>query len=180
MFRKFSSEESSNKQQLKTSVVRGIRSSILEQYPLLEPHLDNIIPKKAQLVMVKLPEHVNLILCENEPLFFQTRDGPIAPTLRILHKYPFMMPKMQCDRGAIRFVLSGANIMCPGLTSPGGKMDEVPAGAIVAIMAEGKEHAMAIGLTKLSSAEIASVNKGIGIDNLHHLGDGLWTTPMLN
>ena len=26
------------------------------------------------------------------------------------------------DKGAIRFVLSGANIMCPGLTSPGGKM----------------------------------------------------------
>lgn len=28
------------------------------------------------------------------------------------------------DRGAIRFVLGGAHIMCPGLTSPGGKMEE--------------------------------------------------------
>lgn len=27
------------------------------------------------------------------------------------------------DRGAIKFVLSGANIMCPGLTSPGGSLD---------------------------------------------------------
>ena len=27
------------------------------------------------------------------------------------------------DRGAIRFILSGANIMCPGLTSKGAKME---------------------------------------------------------
>lgn len=33
------------------------------------------------------------------------------------------MKKFQVDRGAIKFVLSGANIMCPGLTSPGGAMD---------------------------------------------------------
>lgn len=34
------------------------------------------------------------------------------------------MKKLQVDRGAIRFVLAGANIMCPGLTSPGGFLDE--------------------------------------------------------
>ena len=27
------------------------------------------------------------------------------------------------DKGAIRFILSGANIMCPGLTSKGAKME---------------------------------------------------------
>ena len=34
------------------------------------------------------------------------------------------MKKFQVDRGAIKFVLSGANIMCPGLTSPGGVLDD--------------------------------------------------------
>ena len=34
------------------------------------------------------------------------------------------MPEVQVDRGAIRFVLGGAHIMCPGLTSPGGRMEE--------------------------------------------------------
>lgn len=34
------------------------------------------------------------------------------------------MKKFQVDRGAIKFVLAGANIMCPGLTSPGGAMDD--------------------------------------------------------
>jgi PUA domain protein len=36
---------------------------------------------------------------------------------------PEIMKKFQVDRGAIKFVLSGANIMCPGLTSPGGALD---------------------------------------------------------
>lgn len=38
---------------------------------------------------------------------------------------------MQVDRGAIKFILSGANIMCPGLTSPGAKMTKVPAETVV-------------------------------------------------
>jgi predicted RNA-binding protein (TIGR00451 family) len=40
-----------------------------------------------------------------------------------------MMPKLRADKGAIKFVLSGANIMCPGLTSKGATMhDEVRGG----------------------------------------------------
>lgn len=37
----------------------------------------------------------------------------------------------QVDKGAIRFVLSGANIMCPGLTSKGAKMMTVEKGTVV-------------------------------------------------
>ena len=65
-----------------------------------------------------------------------------------------MLPHMQVDKGAIKFVLSGANIMCPGLTSAGAKMSRVDQDTMVAIMAEGKEHAMAVGCTKLSSEDM--------------------------
>lgn len=44
---------------------------------------------------------------------------------------PFILPHMQVDKGAIRFVLSGANIMCPGLTSPGARMTKVDKDQIV-------------------------------------------------
>jgi PUA domain protein len=63
------------------------------------------------------------------------------------------MPE-QVDKGAIKFVLSGANIMCPGLTSPGGKMTPCEKNQIVVITAEGKHHALAIGQTKLSTNEM--------------------------
>ena len=44
---------------------------------------------------------------------------------------PFLLPHMQVDKGAIKFVLSGANIMCPGLTSPGAKMNKLEANSVV-------------------------------------------------
>lgn len=44
---------------------------------------------------------------------------------------PYILPWQQVDKGAIRFVLSGANIMCPGLTSPGAKMTPCPKGSVV-------------------------------------------------
>jgi PUA domain protein len=41
-----------------------------------------------------------------------------------------------------------------------------------AIMAEGKQHALAVGVTTMSTAEIRSVNKGIAVETFHYLGDG--------
>ena len=61
-----------------------------------------------------------------------------------------------------------------GLTHPNAKMTPVPAETVVAIMAEGKEHALAIGKTVMSTADIAAKNKGIGVENYHYLNDGLW------
>ncbi|CAJ0874198.1 15836_t:CDS:2, partial [Entrophospora sp. SA101] len=67
---------------------------------------------------------------------------------------PKKSPLLQVDKGAIKFILSGANIMCPGLTSKGARIDEeLPAEAIVSIFAEGKEHALAVGLTKKSTED---------------------------
>ena len=125
--------------------------------------------------IAKTDQKANVVLVDNVPLFFQLRDGPYFPTLKLLHKYPDCMAKLRVDKGAIKFVFGGANIMCPGLTSPGAVIhDDVPEDTPVAIYAEGKEHALAVGITKMSTADIKSVNKGIGVDTIHHLNDGLW------
>lgn len=59
------------------------------------------------------------------------------------------------DRGAIRFIMAGANIMCPGLTSKGARMDvSVPSDAMVAITAEGKNEILAVGTTKMSTTDM--------------------------
>ena len=74
----------------------------------------------------------------------------------------------------------GANIMCPGLTSPGATIhDEVDEETPVAVYAEGKDHAVAVGYTTMSTGDMVSVNKGIGVENLHYLNDGLWRTPQI-
>eukprot|EP00971_Amphidinium_carterae_P138814 2750802-Amphidinium_carterae.1 len=81
---------------------------------------------------------------------------------------------MQVDKGAIKFVLRGASIMCPGLTSKGGAMEDVEEGAPVQITAEGTIHACAIGVTTMSTEEIKKTNKGMCIEHIHYLDDGLW------
>lgn len=89
---------------------------------------------------------------------------------------PELLPSVQVDRGAIRFVISGANIMAPGLTSAGGRLPEnvLDKGTVVAINSQGKETQVSIGALSMASNEIAAAGKGIAIDNLHSLGDDLW------
>ena len=90
---------------------------------------------------------------------------------------------VRIDRGAIRFLLAGAPMMCPGLTSAGGHLPPadaaLPAETPVAIHAEGKEHAVGIGLTKLGTEEMRRVNKGVGVETMTYLGDDLWSQPTL-
>mmetsp|Transcript_13115 Transcript_13115/g.33723 ORF Transcript_13115/g.33723 Transcript_13115/m.33723 type:complete len:186 (+) Transcript_13115:267-824(+) len=178
LFRKFSRDDSvSSMSKIKSSIQRGIRAKICEAYPILEESgaIDVILPKKEPMIIAKCQHHIQVAVVKGVPLFFSERGDHWFPTLRLLHQWPDMMPKLRADVGAIKFVLSGANIMCPGLTSPGATIhNEVEEDTPVAIYAEGKEHAMAIGITKMSTADMKSVNKGIGVDNVHYLNDGLW------
>lgn len=142
-------------------------------------------------------------------------DDAIIPHLSVVHRFPDHFPRVRVDRGAIRFVLSGATLMVPGLTSPGGRLPkglstpappaegeraegapppgvplgegkstaddsryyeqpDLPAGTVVVVEAEGKENACSIGVLKIGTKEMKEAKKGIGIENGHYVGDGLW------
>ena len=65
--------------------------------------------------------------------------------------------------------------MAPGLISEGGRLvPGLPVNAPVAVMAEGKEHAMAIGVTLMSSEQILNERKGEAIQVCEFMNDGLW------
>ncbi|KAI3660586.1 hypothetical protein MP638_000126 [Amoeboaphelidium occidentale] len=160
---------------MKSSVVRNMRQTLTDRYPGITEHLDDIIPKKSQLTLIKCKDATTFVTLDGEMLFFNSFDGPWMPSLRLLHKYPNMLTKVQVDKGAIKFVMNGADIMCPGLTSKGGILnDDIKEGTIVAVMAEGKEHAVAIGIMKMDAVTIKKENRGIGIENIHHLNDVVW------
>ena len=52
-FRFEEKESVSGVQQLKSSVQKGIRTKLLEQYPYLESYVDSVIPKKDTYRIVK-------------------------------------------------------------------------------------------------------------------------------
>ncbi|KAJ7582832.1 hypothetical protein C8J56DRAFT_955846 [Mycena floridula] len=184
MFKKFTpSTDISGHTPVKSSIQRNIRASILSQWKIEPETLEAIWPKKEGLVLVKCREHISIYTVNGEPLCFQHFDGPYYPTLRLVHKYPYILPMVKVDRGAIRFLLAGAHMMCPGLTSAGGYLppaeSALPAGAPVAIHAEGKVHAVGIGITKMGTEEIRKVNKDVGVETVTYLGDDLWSLKSL-
>ena len=124
------------------------------------------------------PDRVSLYALDDKPLFWQHMDDPITPHLRVVHAYPHCFNRVGIDRGAIRFVLSGATLMAPGLTSAGGKLPEAEAefkeGEIVAVEAEGKEEVCLIGQLRMGTEDIKEKKKGVVMDTGHYLGDGLW------
>uniref|UniRef100_A0A4W5RTR7 Malignant T-cell-amplified sequence n=1 Tax=Hucho hucho TaxID=62062 RepID=A0A4W5RTR7_9TELE len=173
MFKKFDEKENvSNCIQLNTSVIKGIKNQLLDHFPDIESWLNHIMPKKDPVKIVRCHEHIEILTVNGELLFFRQREGLFYPTLRLLHKYPFILPHQQVDKGAIKFVLSVANIMCPGLTSPGVKLYPSTSETVVAIMAEGKQYALCVVVMKMSAEN--KVNKGVGVENVHLLNDRLW------
>ncbi|VCW77148.1 unnamed protein product [Gulo gulo] len=74
------------------------------------------MPKKEAVKIVWCHEHIEILTVNGELLFFRQREGPFYPTRNLLHRYPFILQHQQVDKGAFRFVLSEANIMCLGLT----------------------------------------------------------------
>lgn len=115
------------------------------------------------------------------------------PSLRVVHAYPWAFRRVRIDRGGVRFVLSGATLMVPGLTSEGGRLpkdgkgadvekggvygnagEELVEGDVVVVDAEGKEEACMVGVLKMGSAEMREKRKGVAVENGHFLGDGLW------
>ena len=57
--------------------------------------------------------------------------------------------------------------------------EALPAGTVVAVHAEGKEHAAGIGITKLDTEEMKRINKNVGVETIAYLGDDLWSLKTL-
>ena len=138
MFKKFDpSRDVSTSTQVKASVQRALKSEILQHHPnITEEVLNELIPKKSPLVQYKVGPHL-MLYCRHiahnnsdddksptdQPILFQHRDGPILPALKLVHRYPTLeFTSVTVDKGAIPFLIGGANVMCPGLTNPGGEM----------------------------------------------------------
>ncbi len=92
---RFSRKESvSGISQVKSSVQRGIRQAIVDQMPLMKENneelAEELLPKKTPMSVAKCQNHITIIVMNGQPLFFQIRDGPYLPTLKLLHKCLFL------------------------------------------------------------------------------------------
>ncbi|CAH7674842.1 hypothetical protein BY996DRAFT_4560686, partial [Phakopsora pachyrhizi] len=131
--------------------------------------IESIWPMKEILHLLRCREHTFILVCKRLALFFQRFDKAYISALRLVHQFKILIS------GEIKFVLLGANITCPGLTSPGASQPEkLSTNTPVLVLAEGKEWVCVIGFTQRSYNNMRKVNKVIGVGNIHYLGKNLW------
>ena len=158
--------------QTKSSVARGIRGKIAEQFPQLEDEevLDELILKKCTMNIAKT-DHRTSWWWTASPCSSSSATGPTSRNPKGSAQVPDCMPKLR--RQGRHQVRVRAQHQCARFTFPGAVMhDDVPEDTPVAIYAEGRSTYM--GITKMRPPTYGEKNKGIRVDTIHHLGDGLW------
>jgi PUA domain protein len=161
----------------------ALLADLAERFPRLRAEeWEEIFPSTQSIIFIPCRHGLELIALQStkaDVLFMRHQDVTL-PHLRVLHRYPHMLPRHQVDIGGCKFVLSGANVMCQGLTSAGGRLeDDVDEDTIVAIFIEGKKNAVSVGRAIMSTDDIRDVNKGPCVENLHHMGDGVWVNFLI-
>lgn len=137
--------------------------SDIKQFLEEVPYAQDFMDKKSNVAQVD-----NLLYVNNQPLFIHLFDEWV-PSLKLLLK-KIVLPKVVVDKGAIKFVVNGADIMRPGIT----QCDDFEKDSFVVIVDETVGTPIAIGKCHLSSKELMEQTGGKHITNLHYVGDEYW------
>jgi PUA-domain protein len=119
---------------------------------------------KAEIVDKKI------ILINDKPFFFLQKSTYI-PTLNYIINNNTPIKKITVDKGAIPFVIKGADIMRPGIVDI---EQDINQNDYVLIIDQTHKKPLAIGLSLYDSETLKSQTKGKVIKNLHYVGDEIW------
>eukprot|EP01134_Creolimax_fragrantissima_P006215 CFRG6215T1 len=169
---------------IKSSENKKLRGSILKTYPdaITAEQLDAVLPVKGDVRLAKLQTHDNGIIqcyCLNAvPLFFQTKDGPLIPTVYALWELPGCVPTLITNTYVMKKIDKGADLMLPGVCLPGGDPKYFPpmtVGSIVAVSDGDSCGAMAVGKMLKSASDInLDGMRGKGVEIVHTYSDYMW------
>lgn len=115
-------------------------------------------------------EEYALILVDGKPLLFEI-EGHLFPTVRGALEMGLQKRIVTVDKGAIRFVSNGADIMAPGVAAAD---PEIKKGDFVIIVEETHQKPLAIGKAIMEGPEMVEATSGKAIKSIIHVGDKLW------
>jgi len=120
-------------------------------------------------VETEVVKNSEVVFVDGQPVAFK-RDGVIIPVLTnssALEK----MPRVTVDMGAVPHVVSGADIMAPGVRGVNGRFGEKQ---LVIVVDEKHGKALAVGFSLFDSDKLSATKKGKVVVNLHYVGDLIW------
>jgi len=119
-------------------------------------------------------EHVetdewDFIFVEGEPLLFKI-EGKIFPTVKGALKLAPARRKVIVDPGAVKYIVNGADVMCPGIVEADPLIKE---GDLVIVAEQAHGKALAIGRALVPGKDMVK-GKGKAVKSIHYVGDELW------
>ena len=149
----------------KQKLVKTIREGLTRASPAFAELLSD-----ARVEIAKTEEGITLFLINGEPMIFEI-EGRYFPTLKGLLEVAVDRLYVVVDAGAVPFIINGADIMRPGIVEydPG-----IKRGDLVVVLEERHRRPVAVGKALCSGEELAEMEKGKCIKNLHYVGDRIW------
>ena len=138
--------------------------SDIKQFLEEHPKASAFLTKKSNVA-----QEDNLLVIDGINAYFLHADVWV-PTLHLLVKYPDTLPKLTVDKGAIKFVVNGADIMRPGITA----CEACSKDDYVVIVDENFSKPIAVGQVMLASDELLATTNGKVVKNVHRVGDAIW------
>jgi PUA domain protein len=153
---------------IRKSEFKPLKDSMLRQYN--QKFVDQIFPKHSKVEVIQTEAGDTLYAINNELKLWKSNEGYI-PVLTLLLNKKVDLKKIVVDRGAIKYVANGADIMRPGITNidPAIKINE-----IIQIVDVDHERALAIGKAMFNAKEIKEKKSGKVVKNLHTIQDSVW------
>jgi len=106
----------------------------------------------------------------NEVLGLIINDKPFL-TLKGLLKYKPEKKYVTVDKGAVKFVCNGADIMAPGVVDAD---SSVKKNDLVWIRDEKHKKPLAVGVALMNAEEMINAKKGKAVLSIHYIGDKIW------
>jgi PUA domain protein len=151
--------------QLKKSVKNKLLSSLRSSFGDV---IDRIEDSKLESATA---DWFKIVIVDGNILFFQDEGhDEMFPTVKGVLELGIDCCKVTVDAGAVRFVVNGADIMCPGIV---GVDPDIKENDLVIIVEETHGKPLAIGRA-LVAADGMIGKSGKAIKSIHYVGDDLW------
>lgn len=138
----------------------------------LKTHLGNystLISPKSRVEILESDPY-DIILVDGKPVVMDI-EGTYFPTLKGALELDVTEKYAVVDRGAVKFVAKGADIMSPGITEADSEIQE---GDLVIIIEETHRKPLATGRALISGHEMVENREGKAVKTIHYIGDKVW------
>lgn len=158
------------KKHLSNSEVKEINLQLNNLYKL-----ENFIDKKDVAILEE-----DILKINNKAAFFYYNIDEttkiIVPTLKNILENKILYDKIKkvvVDMGAVKFVVSGADIMRPGIVNFD---DGIVKDDIVLVIDANYKKPLAVGIMMFYGEEAKAIQNGKVVKNVHWVGDKVWNS----